>query len=441
MEDMFVLQTIILVLLLFGLLMLGTPICFALLGAAIIGLHFFAGGMENILGQLLLNSVNSYPLVAIPLFVFMGEILIRSGSSKPLFEGMRSVLRNVPGGLVHANILSCSIFSACSGSSTATTLAIGSVSYPELKSNGYHRRIVLGSIAAGGSLGILLPPSTMMIIYGSLTNTPVGKLFIGGILPGLMMAALFCVWIAISSYLNPTWFPKLPPLPQSESLRTRWKRNFRNLGPVTFLVIMIMGSIYGGYATPTESAALGVFFSMAVARFIYKNLTWGIIQESMMSAAFLTSMMMICVVGARSLGMALSMMEVPQTLCTYIDSLEVNRYVIWFFLCLVYMALGCFVDGFDLLLITTPVFYPVIVTVLGFDPIWFGVTVVVLLELSLLTPPVGMNLFVTHSLSNNDGSLVETIQGIIPFLGVMLVCLVLMTAFPQIVMYLPSMMK
>lgn len=439
MDDPFFLNTALLLFMLFGLLMLGAPICFALLGTALIALKFLVGGMEGILGALLINSVNSYPLVAIPLFVFMGEILIRSGSSKPLFEGMRAMLRRVPGGLAHANILSCGIFSACSGSSTATTLAIGSVSYPELRAAGYDRRIVLGSIAAGGSLGILIPPSTMMIIYGSLTTTSVGKLFLGGILPGLMMAGLFCLWIALSSVLHPGWFPKDRPVSGKRTLEALCHAA-RCLWPVSVLVLLIMGSIYGGYATPTESAALGVVFSLGIARFVYRRLDWSIIRDSMMSAAFLCCMMMICVVGARSLGMALSMLEIPQQLCDFVMGLDVNRYVVWACVVVIYMVLGCLVDGFDLLLITTPVFYPVAVKVLGFDPVWFGVTLVVLLEMSLLTPPVGMNLFVTHGLAGDEGRLTETVSGILPFMAIMLLCLVIMTAFPSLILYLPSLL-
>ncbi len=438
MEDMFLLNTLILLVLLFGLILLGSPICFALLGVAAFSLKYLADGMEGILNALLLNSVNSYPLVAIPLFVFMGEILIRSGSSKPLFDGMRSILGRVPGGLVHANILSCGIFSACSGSSTATTLAIGSVSYPELSKSGYNKKIVLGSIAAGGSLGILIPPSIMMIIYGSLTTTSVGKLFIGGIIPGLLMASLFCLWIAIASRLHPDWFPKMEK--SKESSKTQFKYAFKCLWPISLLVIIIMGSIYAGFATPTESAAIGVVFSLAIAHFIYKTLTIKVIVESLQSAAFLCSMMMICVVGARAIGMALSMLSIPQELSTYIMSFGLNKYFIWAMLVVVYMALGCLVDGFDLLLITTPVFYPLVVVQLGFDPVWFGVTLVVLLELSLLTPPVGMNLFVTHGLAEKDVKLIDTIKGITPFLIIMLICLVILTAFPSLILFLPSVM-
>jgi hypothetical protein len=201
-----------------------------------------------------------------------------------------------------------------------------------------------------------------------------------------------------------------------------------------------MGSIYGGYATPTESAALGVVFSLGIARFVYRRLDWCIIRDSMMSAAFLCCMMMICVVGARSLGMALSMLEIPQQLCDFVMGLDVNRYVIWACVVVIYMILGCLVDGFDLLLITTPVFYPVAVKVLGFDPVWFGVTLVVLLEMSLLTPPVGMNLFVTHGLAGDEGRLTETVAGILPFMAIMLLCLVIMTAFPSLILYLPSLL-
>ena len=279
----------------------------------------------------------------------------------------------------------------------------------------------------------------MMIIYGSLTTTSVGKLFLGGILPGLMMAGLFCLWIALSSVLHPGWFPKDRPVSGKRTLEALCHAA-RCLWPVSVLVLLIMGSIYGGYATPTESAALGVVFSLGIAHFVYRRLDWSIIRDSMMSAAFLCCMMMICVVGARSLGMALSMLEIPQQLCDFVMGLDVNRYVVWACVVVIYMVLGCLVDGFDLLLITTPVFYPVAVKVLGFDPVWFGVTLVVLLEMSLLTPPVGMNLFVTHGLAGDEGRLTETVSGILPFMAIMLLCLVIMTAFPSLILYLPSLL-
>lgn len=417
------------------LLFIGMPIGFALYGVAFFSLMFLGGGMHDMLGALLYNSTGSYALVALPLFIFMGEILIRSGTSVPLFRGASFLFRNIPGGMVHANIISCSIFSACSGSSTATTLAIGSVSYPELEKAGYDKKIILGSIAAGGSLGILIPPSIMMIIFGSLTTTSVGKLFIGGIIPGIMMALLFCLWIALASVIFPHWFPekdnRVIPLFKQISLTAR------DLWPVSLLVFLLMGTIYGGFATPTEAAAMGIMFAMAIVHLVYKKLTWKVLIEALKSTMFLTTLMMICVVGARALGMGLSMLEIPDALSDFVMTLDVNRYVIWAGIVVLYMMLGCLVDGFDLMLITTPVFYPIVVNTLGFDPLWFGVVLVVILEISLLTPPVGINLFVTHSIGRG-GNLIDTIIGILPFLAVQLLCIILLTAFPMIITWLPS---
>lgn len=420
---------------LFLLLFIGTPIGFALYGVSFFSLMYLGGGMQGILGGLLFNSTGMYALVALPLFIFMGEILIRSGSSVPLFRGAHYLFRKVPGGMVHANIISCSIFAACSGSSTATTLAIGSVSYPELEKAGYDKKIVLGSIAAGGSLGILIPPSIMMIIFGSLTTTSVGKLFIGGIVPGVMMALLFSAWIVVASFLFPQWFPEkdksVIPLFKQISLAVK------DLWPVSLLIILLMASIYGGLATPTEAAAIGIMLAFAIVHFVYKKLTMKVVMEALESTVLLTTLMMICVVGARGLGMGLSMLQIPDALSDYVLTLEVNRYVIWAGIVVIYMILGCLVDGFDLMLVTTPVFYPIVVGTLGFDPLWYGVILVVILEISLLTPPVGINLFVTHSIGSG-GKLVDTIIGILPFLGVQLLCIILLTMFPAIITWLPS---
>lgn len=423
---------------LFLLLAIGTWINFALFGVSLFSLMFLAKmDMSGILGSLLFNSINSYPLVALPLFIFMGELLIKSGSSIPLFRGVQKALGAFPGGMLHANIISCSIFAACSGSSTATTLAIGGVSYPELTKKGYDRKIILGSIAGGGSLGILIPPSIMMIIFGSITQNSVGKLFIGGIIPGLILAGLFIVWIAMASIIRPDWMPPREKFSQDylyvaiSSLKELW--------PVILLILFIMVSIYGGFATPTEAAAVAALVTLLLVGLVYKKLSFKVVVESLEATVFLNSMMMICVVGARALGMALSMLKVPHYLSSFVETLAVSPYVIWAMLVLIYILLGCLIDGFDLMLVTTPVFYPIITNTLGFDPIWFGVTLVVLLEMSLITPPVGLNLFVTHSIGGGE-RLPETIIGILPFLLIMIICIVILTLFPSLVTYLPSLM-
>lgn len=423
---------------LFILLLLGSWIQFSLYGVALFSLMFLGrGDMQGILGSLLFNSINSYTLVALPLFIFMGELLIKSESSGPLFQGVKKILGPFPGGMLHTNIIACSIFAACSGSSTATTLAIGGVAYPEITKAGYDRKITLGSIAAGGSLGILIPPSIMMIIFGSITGNSVGKLFIGGIIPGVMLAVLFMSWIGVASIIFPG------SMPQRDRFDKHYLRRvlsgFKDIWPIALIILFIMGSIYGGFATPTEAAAIASVITFILVSVVYKKINFTVVKEALLETVHLTSMMMICVVGARALGMALSMLQIPQFLSASVAAMPVSPYVIWALLVIIYIILGCLIDGFDLMLVTTPVFYPIIVDTLGFDPIWFGVTLVIILEMSLITPPVGLNLYVTHTLGGGK-NLGETIKGFIPFVITMIVAITILTIFPKIVTFLPSYM-
>ncbi len=428
----------IIIALLFALLATGTWISFALYGTALFALMFLGrGDMQGILGSLLFNSLDSYTLVSLPLFVLMGEILIKSGCSDPLFRGVRKILSPFPGGMLHANILACSIFAACSGSSTATTVAIGGVSYPEMMKYGYNRRITLGSICAGGTLGILIPPSIMMILYGSITGNSVGRLFIGGIFPGLVLAGLFMLWIAMASVLHPEWMPKRDRIGRDYPLKVL--SGLLDLWPIAALIALIMISIYGGFATPTEAAAVATVASFLLAALYYRRMSWKILIEAMKETIFLTALLMLSIIGARALGMALSMLQVATALSQLVASLPMDRYVIWALIVLVYVVLGCLIDGIDLLVVTTPVFYPIITKTLGFDPIWFGVVLVVLLEMSLITPPVGFNLYITHSITGGK-DLQDTIKGMLPFFVAMLVCIAILTIFPSIVMHLPSRM-
>jgi C4-dicarboxylate transporter, DctM subunit len=425
---------------LFLLLATGTWICFVLYGIALFALMFLGrGNMHGILGSLLFNSLESYTLVALPLFIFMGNILIKTGCSEPLFRGVNKILGPIPGGMLHSNIIACSIFSACSGSSTATTVAIGGVAYPELIKYGYNRGITIGSICAGGTLGILIPPSIMMIIYGSLTGNSIGKLFIAGIFPGLLLATFFMSWIAIASIIHPDWMPKRISFESVFPYLKNVVSGFIDIWPMAFLIFMIMFSIYGGYATPTEAASVASVIAFLLAVFYYRRMTVKLFIEAIKETLILNAILMVSIIGARALGMALSMLTIPKELSIYVTSLPVDRYVIWGIIVLIYIILGCIVDGLDLLIVTTPVFYPIMTNALGFDPIWFGVTLVILLEMSLITPPVGFNLFVAHSISGGK-NIQETIKGSIPFVIAMLICLIILTVFPNIALYLPSFM-
>lgn len=438
MNSTFTFNLLIMLFLLFTFLLLGLKIHFTLYGVALIGLTFLGkGNMQGILGGLLFNCVNSYTLVSLPLFILMGEILILSKSNIPIFRGVKKILSPIPGGMLHANIVSCAVFAACSGSSSATTLAIGGSSYPELIKAGYNRRITLGSIAAGGTLGILIPPSLMMIIYGSLTQNSVGKLFIGGIIPGILLALLFIGWIVIASYIFPSWMPKRSKF--DKDYLKNMMGGFKDVWPIFVLVVSIMGSIYSGIATPTEAAGVSVIISFLIATFFYKTMSWQIIKKSLVETVFLTSVLLACMIGAQAVSMTLSMLRIAQGISTFVASLALGRYAIWAILVFVYMLIGCLIDGWDLLILTTPVFYPIITEILHFDPIWYGVVLVIIIEMSLLTPPVGFNLFITHTIGGRK-NLEDTIIGMLPFLACMIFLIILLTIYPSLATYLPSKM-
>jgi len=439
METETIINLAIMVGMLFIFLGTGTWIAFALFTTSIATLMFLGkGNMQHVLESVLFTSVNSYTLAALPMFIFMGEILIKSGSSEYLFKGIKKILAPFPGGMLHTNIVACSIFSACSGSSTACTVAIGKVSIPELLKQGYARNIVLGSVCAGGTLGILIPPSIGMILYGSLTNNSIGKLFIAGIIPGLVLACMFMLYIAIACVLHPNWTPKRIPFGGIRYIKTALS-SFFDIWPVVLLIGGIMGSIYTGIATPTEAGAVSVLLAFFVWIFIYRTFTPKLFISVIKETVILNAVLMISIIGARALGMALSLLNIPSQLSAYVAQLPVSPYAIWAAIIVVYILVGCLIDGIDLLIITIPVFYPIMCTGLGFDPIWLGVTITILLEMSLITPPLGFNLFITHSISGSK-NMMESISGAFPFVVIMLLSIVLFTIFPGLATYLPSRM-
>lgn len=439
MGSMVIFNIIIIVGMLLIVLMTGTWIAFTLYGVGIIALMFLGrGNMEGVLESVLFNSISTYTLVAMPLFIFMGEILILSGCSESLFKGVKRILGPFPGGMLHTNIVACSIFAACSGSSTATTVAVGGVSIPELDRQGYAKGITLGSVCAGGTLGVLIPPSIMMILYGSLTGNSIGQLFIAGIIPGILLAVCFMVYIAVACMIRKDYAPPRTPFGGLSYLKELLLA-LGDLWPVIVLIGGIMGSIYGGIATPTEAGAVAVLISFLLWAFYYRTMTKKLLIEAVRKTIIVNAQLMISVVAARALGMALSLLDIPSTLSEGVAGLDVSQYVIWGIIICIYIVLGCLVDGIDLLVISVPVFYPIMISGLGFDPIWFGVILTVLLEMSLITPPVGFNLYVTHSISGTD-NMMTTIKGALPFVIVMLVFIIVMTAFPQLATFLPSRM-
>jgi len=424
--------TIIIIGLVFLFLLSGTSVAVSLALAGVIAAFVFVGKM-GALGYVSWHICTSFILVAIPLFIFMGQLLLHSKLSERLYEGSAALLGRFPGGLLHANIASCAIFAAISGSSVATAATIGTVAIPEMEKRGYESKIVLGSLAAGGTLGILIPPSIDFIIYGAICGVSVGKLFIAGVFPGIMLASLFMGYIIARVITRPQLAPtfeKIPLKPRVLRIISMW--------PIGIIMFVVLGGIYLGVTTPTEAAAVGAVMAL-VFTLAYRELNWQVLKESLRGTIKITSMIMFLIVGARLLSATLSMLRVPDNTIVWVASLNVSPLVIMLFIYLFYTILGCLMDGISIIVVTLPIIFPIIVA-LGFDPIWFGVAVVILLEMGMITPPVGLNVYVIHGL-RPDRPMSEVFIGIIPFFLMMVVCLAIITAVPEIATWLPATMR
>ncbi len=419
--------------LVFLFLLSGISVAVSLGGVAILAAYLFLGSAGS-LAYASWNIATKFILVAIPLFIFMGELLLHSGMSDRLYTGATALLGKLPGGLLHANIASCSVFAAISGSSVATAATIGTVAIPELEKRGYEHRIVLGSLAAGGTLGILIPPSIAMIIYGSMTGQSIGRLFIAGIIPGIMLALLFMGYIAVRVMTKPQLAPPYEKIPLK-------RRVLQIIGiwPIFLVMFAVLGGIYLGVTTPTEAAAIGALMALAFG-LIYRKLTWSILRQCLRTTVKTTSMIMFLVVGAQLLVGILTSERVPDNILAWVSSLAISPLAILILIYFVYLFLGCFMDGTSLMLVTLPIVFPII-DALGFDPIWFGVALVLLIEMALITPPVGLNVYVIHGL-RPDHPLSEVFIGVAPFFVMTVIALVIVTVFPQLATWLPgTMMK
>ena len=412
----------------------GVYIFAALAIVGVIGFEFFAHS-GGIISAIIYNSICSYPFAAVPLFLFMGEIFLRSGLSGGLYSGVSKWSRVIPGGLTHSNIISCAFFAAVSGSSIATAATIGTVAYPEQTSRKYNDRMVTGSLAAGGTLGILIPPSINMIVYGAFVGESVGRLFAGGIVPGIILSLMFMGYIFLAFVRNPSLGPTRE--------KVRLKRylldavvSLKDIWPTLFLVILILGGIYGGIMTPTEAAGVSAFVAILLAAG-FKKLNLSVVKESALSTLQTTSMIMLIVIGARILGQSVSMLKIPAHLCELVAASGLGSMWVWIIIIFLYLVLGCFMDGVSMMLLTLPVTYPLMIYTLGFDSVWFGVMLVILSECALITPPVGMNLYVINSIAK-DTNMQEIIKGIVPFFILILVSLAILTLFPDLVLFLPS---
>lgn len=399
-------------------------------------------GSAIAVGATLGNSLNNFPLAAIPLFLLMGQIVLHSGLSRNLYRGVSKWMSIIPGGLLHSNIVSCAIFAAVSGSSPATAATIGTVAYPEQMERRYDSSMVTGSLAAGGTLGILIPPSIAMIVYGSFVGASVGRLFAGGIIPGITLTLLFMCYIAFAAVKNKSLAPPRERLTRRYFLEAIIA--FKDVFPMLILIVVIMGSIYAGIMTPTEAAAVSVFVALIMGA-IFGKISFAMLKESTLASLRTTSMVILVFVGAFILGAAVGLLRIPVVVSVAIAGLGLDPLWIWFSMVILYFVLGMFMDPMAAMLITLSVTYPLMIDLAGFDPIWFGVQLVVLCEIGMISPPVGLNLFVIHGIvAGYDGlekaSLGTIIRGIIPYVLIMLVALALFTWVPDMILVLPRFM-
>jgi tripartite ATP-independent transporter DctM subunit len=421
----------VLFLLLLVLLAGGVWIAVAMGVVAWMGLHFFTTSPAEVnLFQAFWGSNASWTLAALPLFVWMGEILFRTKLSDEMFEGLAPWLGWLPGRLMHVNIFGCGIFAAVSGSSSATCATIAKVALPELIRRGYDEKTCLGSLCGAGTLGLLIPPSIIMIVYAVAAEVSILKMFIAGVLPGVLLIALFSGYIIVWALLNPD---KTPQHVDALTLRERIYRA-RNLIPCLLLIAFVMGVMFTGYATATEAASFGVFGALAIAAWS-RSLTRANLWASLMGATRLSCMILFILAGAAFLSSAMAFTGIPRALAEWVVSLGVSPVGLIAVLALIYLVLGTALDGISMIVLTTSIVLPM-VEAAGFDLIWFGIFIVILVEIAELTPPLGFNLFVLQTMSGRDSNYVALAS--IPFFCMMVLALLVVIAFPQIATWLPD---
>ena len=398
------------------------------------GFFFFSDvSFGSILANIAWNNTNGSAMMALPFFIWMGEILFRSRISENLFRGLSPWMDAIPGRLVHVNVLACTFFAAVSGSSAATTATVGKITVPELQKRGYDYALSIGSLAGAGTLGFMIPPSMVMLVYGIIGDVSIGKLFIAGFIPGFMIALLFSAYIFVRCLISPELAPR------GDENHT-WKDRMRAIpaiAPVVILILGVLGSIYMGWATPTEAGAVGVVGALFFAA-LSRSLTWEVFKTSLINAVKTSCMIMLIVMGAAYLSNAIGFLGITRALTQYVTAMDLSPYTLIFILTILYLILGCLIDGFSMIVMTAPLVLPLIEAA-HFDTVWFGIYLVVMIELAQITPPVGFNLFVISGLNNDD--LVKIAKAALPFFWLMLLATVLLTVFPQIALFLPGMMK
>ena len=417
---------------LLGLVAAAVPVA-AVLGILSLTLDeiFMRGRRSLMLGDFVWEQSVEYLLVAIPMFILLGEIMLRAGIAVRMYNAVAEWLSWLPGGLMHANIGSSAIFAATSGSSVATAATVGTVAYPEIEKRNYNESLFLGSIAAGGTLGILIPPSINLIIYGLLTNTSVPELYLAGIFPGLALALLFMAVVVVACLWKPHW--------GGVKVKTDWASRIRvlpDLLPPVMLFLAVVGSIYAGIATPTEAASIGVVFALIIAA-INKALNIEMLKEAFEGTMRSSATIMLIILAAVFLNFVLGFMGVTQVMLETIKELGWSPMETMIVIVLFYLLLGMFMETLSMMLTTIPVVFP-IVAHMGFDPVWFGIMITVLMEAALITPPIGINLYVVHGIRARGGKFSDVSIGALPFLIAMFVLIAVLLVLPDIAVWLPQ---
>ena len=411
----------------------GIWVALSMIGVSAIGMMLFTSRpVGDAMATTIWGTASSWTLTALPLFVWMGEILFRTKLSENLFKGLSPWMQKLPGGLIHVNVVGCALFAAISGSSAATVATVGKMSIPELRKRNYPEKILLGSLAGSGTLGLLIPPSIILIIYGVAVQESIAKLFIAGIIPGIMIALIFMSYVIIWSLINKKEMPKIL---EEYSFLEKIKRS-KQLLPVILLISAVIGSIYTGVATATEAASLGVVGALILSYF-QKSLTLETFKSSLLGATKTSCMIAFILAGSTFLSLAMGFTGLPRNLAIWIQGMELSPYVLILVLMIFYIILGMFLDGISAVVLTMAIIEPMIRQA-GFDMIWFGIFLVIVVEMAQITPPVGFNLFVLQGMANKDMGYIA--RSAFPLFLLMVLAVILVVIFPEIALWMPEQM-
>ena len=411
----------------------GIWVALSMIGVSAIGMMLFTSRpVGDAMATTIWGTSSSWTLTALPLFVWMGEILFRTKLSENLFKGLSPWMQKLPGGLIHVNVVGCALFAAISGSSAATVATVGKMSIPELRKRNYPEKILLGSLAGSGTLGLLIPPSIILIIYGVAVQESIAKLFIAGIIPGIMIALIFMSYVIIWSLINKKEMPKIL---EEYSFLEKIKRS-KQLLPVILLISAVIGSIYTGIATATEAASLGVVGALILSYF-QKSLTIKTFKSSLLGATKTSCMIAFILAGSTFLSLAMGFTGLPRNLAIWIQNMDLSPYVLILVLMIFYIILGMFLDGISAVVLTMAIIEPMIRQA-GFDMIWFGIFLVIVVEMAQITPPVGFNLFVLQGMANKDMGYIA--KSAFPLFLLMVLAVILVVIFPEIALWMPEQM-